>query len=70
MSISDVMLPIIAATMLIMGFVGGCDRERLQYLENKNREYRERIHKLEMDVLDLRYNPKWRYNIQTKGGVK
>lgn len=67
---SDVMLPIVAAVMFIMGVVGGCDRSRLKFLEGNCREYRKRIVKLEMDVLDLRYNPKWRYNIQTKGGAK
>lgn len=50
---SDTMLPIIAAVMVIMGFVGGCDRFRLSCLEDDNREYRKRILKLETDVMFL-----------------
>lgn len=65
----NVMLPIIGLVVLIMGFVGGCDRDRLRRLEDSSREYRERIHNLEMDVLKLRFDPELRGYPKLKGGA-
>ena len=70
MSMSDAVFPFMLAALIFLGFANGCDRIRLKFLEDSCREHRKRIFKLEMDVLDLQYNPKWRYNIQTKGGGK
>lgn len=44
---SDTMCPIIAAVMVIMGFVGGCDRARLKFLEEDCHRYSRRILELE-----------------------
>ena len=70
MSISDAVFPFILIALVFLGLTNGCDRTRLKLLEDNCREYHKRIFKLEMDVLDLQYNPKWRYNIRTKGDGK
>ena len=56
MEMSDVMLPIFAVVMCIMGFVGGCDRWRLSEVEKDCRNYRDRILKLEAktQILEMR----------------
>lgn len=51
---SDTMCPIIAAVMVIMGFVGGCDRARLKFLEEECSVYHSRILKLEKEIREIR----------------
>ncbi len=55
---SDVMMPIFAAVMVIMGFVGGCDRWRLSEVEKDCREHRSRILQLEIDMQILKERQK------------
>ena len=50
MNMSDTMCPIIAAVMVIMGFVGGCDRARLKFLEEECDRYHRQILKLEKEI--------------------
>ena len=53
MSFSDITMPFVVASVIFLAFVGGCDRLRLSFLEDDNREYRKRILKLETDVMFL-----------------